>query len=72
MHLILSRTFIVGQLPLPLSNALHAASKDSKASFLPRLGILPKKVGEYFSVDEIVEYISEYSPCHLINSPSDK
>ena len=52
---ILSKTFMVGQIPFPLSNASHAESNASIASFFPKNGISPNLVGLYFLFEEIVE-----------------
>ncbi|MNE49395.1 hypothetical protein D3C80_1439110 [compost metagenome] len=69
MHLIRSTTFIVGHKPCPILYALVAASTTSAASFSAIKGIDPNKVGEYFSVEEIVENTGVVCPVHCFNSP---
>lgn len=72
MHAILSTTFIVGHKPFPLSYAVTAEFKASKASFSPKVGMVPSSVGLYVDVEEMEEYTLDVSPVHVINSPLTK
>ena len=73
MQLILSYTFIVGQVPVPFEYALSAASRANNACFLSIFGESPRVI--YLSSSSFasnVDITSVNSPFHLPILPSIK